>query len=57
MRAGLRVAQQLSDKYYSACREIRMLTLSHSSAEKLAKLLLDWSMKNNQATEADVHVC
>ena len=40
--ACLRVAEQLSEKYNSACREIRSLALSHSAAEKLAKLLLDW---------------
>src|SRR5215469_17778636 len=54
--AGLRVAQQLSDKYYSACRDIRMLTLSHSSDEKLAKLLLDWSPRNNPAAKGETRV-
>jgi len=42
----LRVAEQLSDKYNTACHEIRALGLSHSAAEKLAKLLLEWSEKN-----------
>ena len=42
----LRVAEQLSDKYNTACHEIRALGLSHTAAEKLAKLLLDWSEKN-----------
>jgi len=42
----LRVAEQLSDKYNTACHEIRALGLSHSAAEKLAKLLLEWSQKN-----------
>ncbi len=42
----LRVAEQLSDKYNTACHEIRSLGLSHSAAEKLAKLLLEWSDKN-----------
>ena len=42
----LRVAEQLSDKYNTACHEIRALGLSHSAAEKLAKLLLEWSDKN-----------
>ena len=41
--ACFRVAEQLSDKYNTACREIRSLGLSHSAGEKLAKLLLDWS--------------
>ena len=42
----LRVAEQLSEKYNTACHEIRSLGLSHSAAEKLAKLLLEWSVKN-----------
>jgi len=54
--AGLRVAQQLSEKYNSACRDIRMLSLSHSSGEKLAKLLLDWSAETNQAANTDIRV-
>ncbi len=37
------VAEQLSYMYNTACHEIRSLGLSHSAAEKLAKLLLDWS--------------
>jgi CRP/FNR family transcriptional regulator len=51
--ACLRVAQQLSEKYNSACREIRALGLSHSAAEKLAKLLLEWSAKNGEAAKAE----
>ena len=31
------MAEQLSDKYNTACHEIRSLGLSHSAAEKLAK--------------------
>jgi CRP/FNR family transcriptional regulator, cyclic AMP receptor protein len=51
--ACLRVAEQLSDKYNSACREIRALGLSHSAAEKLAKLLLEWSTKNGEASRTE----
>jgi CRP/FNR family transcriptional regulator, cyclic AMP receptor protein len=40
-----RVAEQLSDKYSAACPEIRVMALAHSAAEKLAKLLLEWSSK------------
>ena len=47
----LRVAEQLSDKYNTACHEIRSLGLSHSAAEKLAKLLLEWSGKNGDAKQ------
>ena len=41
---ALRVAQELSNNYYSAYTEIRSLGLSHTSSEKLAKLLLEWSV-------------
>jgi CRP/FNR family transcriptional regulator, cyclic AMP receptor protein len=39
---ALRVAQQLSQNYYTAYEEIRTLGLTTSPAEKLAKLLLSW---------------
>ena len=51
--ACLRVAEQLSEKYNSACHEIRSLGLSHSAAEKLAKLLLDWTTKNGEAAKVE----
>ncbi len=51
--ACFRVAEQLSDKYTSACHEIRSLGLSHCAAEKLAKLLLEWSSKNGEATKQE----
>ena len=51
--AGLRVAEQLSDKYNSDCREIRALSLSHSAGEKVAKLLLDWSARTSRSGKAD----
>jgi len=54
--ACLRVAEQLSDKYNAACREIRSLGLSHSAAEKLAKLLLEWSARNGEASKAEPRV-
>jgi len=41
--ASLRVAEQLSQNYHSAYEEIRSLGLSHSAAQKLAKLLLEWA--------------
>ena len=43
--ACFEVAEQLSEKYNTACREVRALGLSHSAAEKLAKLLLEWTQK------------
>ena len=50
--ACLRVAEQLSVKYNSACREIRALGLSHSAMQKLAKLLLEWTAKDGEITKA-----
>jgi CRP/FNR family transcriptional regulator len=47
--ACLRVAEQLSDKYNSACHEIRAIGLSHSAGEKLAMLLLEWEARDSQA--------
>ena len=39
--ACLHTAQQLSEKYHAAQREIRSLGLSQTTSEKLARLLLD----------------
>lgn len=46
--ACFRVAEQLSDNCSRACREIRSLGLSHSAAEKLARLLLEFSAKDGK---------
>jgi CRP/FNR family transcriptional regulator, cyclic AMP receptor protein len=54
--ACFRVAEQLSDKYNTACREIRSLGLSHSASEKLAKLLLEWSIKNGEAAKQEPRI-
>ncbi|MGA2373528.1 MAG: Crp/Fnr family transcriptional regulator [Candidatus Korobacteraceae bacterium] len=51
--ACFRVAEQLSVKYNSACREVRALGLTHSAVEKLAKLLLEWSAKDGEGTKAE----
>jgi CRP/FNR family transcriptional regulator len=40
--ACMHAAQQLSEKYQSAQREIRSLGLSQTTSEKLARLILDW---------------
>jgi CRP/FNR family transcriptional regulator, cyclic AMP receptor protein len=45
VEACFKVAEQLSEKYHNACKEAGSLGLSHSAAEKLAKLLLEWSAK------------
>jgi CRP/FNR family cyclic AMP-dependent transcriptional regulator len=41
--ACMHTAQQLSEKYNAAQREIRSLGLAHTTSEKLARLLLSWS--------------
>jgi CRP/FNR family transcriptional regulator len=51
--ACFRVAEQLSDKYNTACHEIRALGLSHSAAEKLSKLLLEWSSKASESAKKE----
>ena len=51
--ACFKVAEQLSEKYNTACHEVRALGLSHSAGEKLAKLLLDWTSKNGEAAKQE----
>ena len=53
MEVCFKVAEQLSEKYHNACKEVRSLGLSHSAAEKLAKLLLEWSSKNGEAAKPE----
>jgi CRP/FNR family cyclic AMP-dependent transcriptional regulator len=48
-----KVAEQLSEKYHNACKEVRSLGLSRSAAEKLAKLLLEWSSKDGEASKPE----
>jgi CRP/FNR family transcriptional regulator len=52
----LHVAEQLSEKYNAACREIRAVGFPHSATERLAKLLLDWSAQNGEAAKAEPRV-
>ncbi len=51
-----RVAKQLSEKYHSACKEIRSLGLSRSAGEKIAKLLLDWSSPNGESSPSETRL-
>lgn len=44
--AALRVAQQLGETYHAAISEMRMIGLSHSAEEKLARFLLDQSAEH-----------
>jgi CRP/FNR family transcriptional regulator len=48
-----KVAEQLGDKYYNACKEVRSLGLSHSAVEKLATLLLEWSVKSGESSKPE----
>ena len=53
VEACFKVAEQLGEKYHNACKEVRSLGLSHSAAEKLATLLLEWSSKNGESGKAE----
>lgn len=46
---AVRVAEQLSQNYYTAYEEARMLGLSESPAEKFARLLLSWQPESAPA--------
>ncbi len=50
--AALRVAQELSETYQSAFAEMRTIGLSHSTGEKLARFLLDWSANHKSENGA-----
>ena len=56
VEACFKVAEQLSENYDKACKEVRWLGLSHSAAEKLAKLLLEWSSRNRESAKAERRV-
>jgi CRP/FNR family transcriptional regulator, cyclic AMP receptor protein len=45
---AMRVAEQLSQNYFTAYEEVRTLGLTASPSEKFAKLLLSWSTKSTQ---------
>ncbi len=51
--ACFKVVEQLSEKYNTACHELRSLGLSHSAGEKLAKLLLEWSYRYSDSKEVE----
>ena len=48
--AAFNAARQLSRDHAAAWDQIRSLALSHSAAERLARLLLDWSSKNGNGS-------
>jgi CRP/FNR family transcriptional regulator len=49
--ACMHTAQQLSEKYEAAQREIRSLGLAHTTSEKLARLLLGWSEEGEETPQ------
>jgi CRP/FNR family transcriptional regulator, cyclic AMP receptor protein len=54
--ACMHTAQQLSEKYHAAQREIRTLGLAQNTSEKLAKLILDWCDRNGETTPKGVRL-
>jgi len=54
--ACMHAAQQLSEKYHAAQREIRSLGLAQTTGEKLAKLLLDWCDRNGEAMSKGIRL-
>ena len=49
---SFRVVEQLGEKYNAVCREMRTLLLVRSPAEKLAKLLLEFSNRNGDGKQS-----
>jgi CRP/FNR family transcriptional regulator len=54
--ACLHTAQQLSEKYHAAQREIRSLGLSQTTGEKLARLILDWCESDGDETPRGIRL-
>lgn len=52
----IHTAQQLSEKYQSAQRELRSLGLSQTTSVKLARLLLDWCAARGEETPNGVRI-
>jgi CRP/FNR family transcriptional regulator, cyclic AMP receptor protein len=52
----MNAVQQLSARYHDAQREIRSLGLAHNTAEKLARLLLDWCASTGRPMADGIHV-
>ncbi|HVT02987.1 MAG TPA: Crp/Fnr family transcriptional regulator [Thermoanaerobaculia bacterium] len=54
--ACMHTAQQLSEKYRSAQREIRSLGLAQTTSEKLARLLLDWCAQSGEESPTGIRL-
>lgn len=55
-RACLRAAEHLSSNYHNAHEQVRSLGLSHSAAEKMAKLLLDWCARTGKQSDRGINL-
>ncbi len=54
--ASLRVALHVSNDYFAVHEQVKVLALSDSVTEKLARLLLGWCEKNGRETERGIHL-
>lgn len=54
--ACFRVSEHLSNNYHNAFEQVRSLGLSHTAAEKLAKLMLEWCDKNGKESEKGINL-
>ena len=52
----LRLAQHLSNNYYTAHEQVRSLGLSHSAGERLARLLLSWAAQSGVEIEKGIRI-
>jgi CRP/FNR family transcriptional regulator len=54
--AAFAITEQLAEKYMFACRELRSFNLAQSAAEKVAKLLLEWSARLGGPEDREVKI-
>jgi CRP/FNR family transcriptional regulator, cyclic AMP receptor protein len=54
--ACLRVAEHLSNICYAANEQVRSLGLSHTAAEKLAKLILEWCARDGKPSDRGIQL-
>jgi CRP/FNR family transcriptional regulator len=56
VEACMHTAEQLSDRYHSAQKEIRAFGLAQTTAERLARLLVEWCETKGEATAQGTRV-
>lgn len=56
VEACMHTAEQLSDRYHSAQKEIRAFGLAQTTAERLARLLVDWCETKGEQTAQGTRV-